>query len=136
MGTLRSAGLVGLVLLAAATAAQAHHSTTAFESSRTATVTGIVAKLDSRSKPPTQGAAQTALTKCPRVEVVEVMPQASADTRPVAYRNGTIHVRRTPLSTLADVIDIQFNPPRAIGLTFTPQVGERMERITARPNFP
>jgi len=81
---------------------------------------------------PTAGAAQ-----CPRAEVVEVMPKASAQTRPVKYRNGTIHVSRTPLSTLKDVVSVVFNGPEAIGLTFTTDVGERMERITgSRPNFP
>ena len=90
----------------------------------------------SRSKPPTPGAAQAASASCPRAEVVEVMPKASAETRPVKYQNGTIHVSRTPLSTLADVVAIEFNPPRAIALAFTPAVGQRMERITARPNFP
>ena len=85
----------------------------------------------------TQGAAQTGSAQCPRAEVVEVMPKASAETRPVAYRNGTIHVSRAPLSTMNDVVAVAFNPPQAIGLTFTPEVGERMERITgSRPNFP
>jgi len=81
---------------------------------------------------PTPVAAQ-----CPRVEVVEVMPRASRDTRPVAYRNGTIHVSRTPLSTLADIVDIEFDPPWAISLTFKPEVEDRMEQVTgSRTNFP
>jgi hypothetical protein len=91
----------------------------------------------SRGRPPTQGAAQATSAQCPRAEVVEVMPKASAETRPVASRNGTIHVSRAPLSTLNDLVAVNFNPPGAIGLTFTPEVGERMERITgSRPNFP
>lgn len=82
-------------------------------------------------------AAPTVSAQCPRVEVVEVMPKASAETRPVTYQKGTIHVSRAPLSTLNDVVAVDFNPPEAIGLTFTPEVGERMERITgSRPNFP
>ena len=90
----------------------------------------------SQRRPPTRGAAPAASARCPRAEVVEVMPKASAETRPVAYGNGTIHVSRVPLSTLSDVVEIQFAPPWAIGLTFTPDVGERMQRMTARPNFP
>lgn len=81
---------------------------------------------------PTAVAAQ-----CPRVEVVEVMPRASRDTRPVAYRNGTIHVSRTPLSTLADIVGVELDPPWAISLTFKPEVEDRMEQVTgSRPNFP
>ena len=220
MRTLRSAGLVAIVLLAVATAVQAHHSTTASNSSKTVTVTGVVARvqwtnphvivsvnvpnpsdpsqvlyafesaspnalegagwnrtalragdkitidyapfrdgkkgglwilgrrsdgmvLSSRSgptvsqrRPPTEGAAPAASGRCPRAEVVEVMPKASAKTRPVAYRNETIHVSRVPLSTLSEVVEIEFSPPWAIGLTFTPEVGEKMQRMTARPNFP
>ena len=84
------------------------------------------------------GTAQQTVAQCPRAEVVEVMAQASAETRPVAYGNGTIHVSRAPLATLNDVVKVGFDAdtPWAIGLTFTPEVGERMERITARPNFP
>ena len=74
--------------------------------------------------------------QCPRAEVVEVMPEASPETRPVTYRNGIIHVSRVPLATLADVVKVGFDASWAIQLTFTPDVGERMERITARPNFP
>lgn len=82
-------------------------------------------------------APSAAAPQCPRAEVVEVMPKASAQTRPVSYQKRTIHVSRTPLSTLKDVVSIQFNGPEAIGLTFRPDVGERMERITgSRPNFP
>jgi hypothetical protein len=86
----------------------------------------------------TAGAVVVAAQPCPRAEVVEVMPKASAETRPVAYNSGTIHVSRTPLATLNDVVTIGFDKdaPWAIGLAFTPDVGERMERITARPNFP
>ena len=74
--------------------------------------------------------------QCPRAEVVEVMPNASPDTRPVAYRSETIHVSLTPLSTLADVVKVGFDEPWAILLTFKPEVAERMERITSRPDFP
>jgi hypothetical protein len=74
--------------------------------------------------------------QCPRAEVVEVMPMASSDTRPVSYRNRTIHVNRVPLTRLEDVVKIGFDAPWAIQLTFTTEVGERMERITARPDFP
>jgi hypothetical protein len=88
----------------------------------------------SRGKPSTPNAAQGAV-KCPRAEVVEVMPKATSETRPASYRNGTIHVSRTPLSTLPDVTDIEFDTPGIIKLAFTPEVGERMERITARPDF-
>ena len=83
---------------------------------------------------PTVNAAQ-----CPRAEVVEVMPKASAETRPVAYRNGTIHVSLVPLSTLKDIASVAFDPetPLAIVLTFTPDAEDRMERITgSRPSFP
>jgi hypothetical protein len=209
-----------MVLFGVAAAVQAHHSSTVFDSSKTVTVTGIVAKLEwtnphvfvwvnvpnasdpgrhdlyafetaspnvlelagwnrtvlkardritidyaprrdgrsggfwilgrladglvlpgrggpvSRRRPPAQGAAQAASAPCPRAEVVEVMPKASAETRPVAYRNGTIHVSRAPLATLTDVVKIEFDPPWAIMLAFTPEVGERMQRITARPDFP
>jgi hypothetical protein len=65
------------------------------------------------------------------------MPQASPETRAVAYGGGTIHVSRAPLSTLADIVDVHFDPPWAIQLAFKPDVGERMERITgSRPTFP
>lgn len=78
-----------------------------------------------------------AVAQCPRVEVVEVMPTASRDTRPVAYRNGTIHVSRKPLSTLADIVGIELDPPWAISLRFKPEVEDRMEQITgSRPTFP
>ena len=84
------------------------------------------------------GKAVTSAQSCPVVEVVEVMPTPSAETRPVAYQNRTIHVSRTPLATLNDVVTLGYDKetPWAIGLNFTPDVGERMERITARPNFP
>lgn len=84
------------------------------------------------------GAAQQTAAQCPRAEVVEVMPTVSPETRPVVYGNGTIHVSRAPLATLNDVVKVGFDAdtPWAIGLTFTPEVGERMERITSRPNFP
>lgn len=85
------------------------------------------------------GAGQTASTQCPRAEVVEVMPKASAETRPVAYQSGTIHVSRTPISTLADIAAVDYDPetPWAIVLAFTPEVEDRMERTTgSRPNFP
>ena len=90
----------------------------------------------SSGRPPPQGAARAASARCPRAEVVEVMPKASAQTRPVAYRNGTIHVSRAPLATLADVVKVDFDASRAIVLTFRPEVGERMERITTQPGFP
>lgn len=83
------------------------------------------------------GAAQTASPQCPRAEVVEVMPQASAETRAVSYGSGTIHVSRAPLSTLADIVAVNFDAPWAIQLAFQPHVEERMERITgSRPTFP
>ena len=82
------------------------------------------------------GASAAVAAQCPRAEVVEVMPRASAETRPVSYRNRTIHVSRVPLATLEDVVKVGFDAPWAIQLTFTTQVGERMERITARPDFP
>ena len=82
-------------------------------------------------------AAQQSAAQCPRAEVVEVLPKASASTRPATYRGATIHVGKTPISTLNDVVAVDYHPPQAIGLTFTPAVGERMERITgSRPNFP
>jgi hypothetical protein len=208
-----------MILLCVVAAAQAHHSTTIFDNSKTATVTGMVVKLEwtnphvfvwvdvananepgredlyafetaspnvlesagwnrtilragdtitveyaprrdgrngglwilgrradgtvltsrdrsaVRDRPPTRAGAQAASAPCPRAEVVEVMPKASGETRPVIYQNGTIHVS-APLSTLADIVAINFVPPRAISLAFTPQVGERMERMTARPAFP
>jgi preprotein translocase subunit SecD len=77
--------------------------------------------------------------QCPRAEIVEVMPGPSAETRPVAYQNATIHVSRTPISTLADIVAVNFDPaiPWAIALTFRPDAADRMERITgSRPNFP
>jgi hypothetical protein len=218
MRALRAVGLVGMVLCGVAIAAHAHHSTTVFDSSRTLTVTGIVAKLEwtnphvfvwvnvptasdqtrhdvyafenaspnvlelagwnrtilkagdkitvdysplrdgkngglwilgrltdgrvlssrpvSRNGRPAQVAAQAASAGCPRAEVVEVMPKASTDTRPVNYQNGTIQVSRTPISTLKDIVSVGYNEPMAIQLAFTPEVGERMEQTTARPNFP
>ena len=86
----------------------------------------------------TPGTVVIAAQPCPRAEVVEVMAKASAETRPVTYQNGTIHVSRAPLATLNDVVKLTYDKetPWAIGLTFTPDVGERMERTTARPNFP
>ena len=84
----------------------------------------------------TAGAAVAAAQPCPRAEVVEVMSKASAETRPVTYQGRIIHVSRAPLATLNDVVNVRLNPPEAIQLTFTREVGERMERITARPNFP
>jgi hypothetical protein len=85
------------------------------------------------------GAGQAPPAQCPRAEVVEVMSKPSGDTRPVAYRNGTIHVSRTPISTLADITAVSHDPeaPLAIALRFTPDVEARMERITgSRPTFP
>jgi hypothetical protein len=218
MNVLRSVSIVAMILLGVG--ASAHHSTTVFDSSRTLTVTGIVARLewtnphvtvlvdvprpgdpsrrdryefenaspnvlepagwnrtilkagdritveysplrdgkhgglwivgrlvdgrllpgratpasrDTQSAPNDAGAASAT---CPRAEVVEVIPKPSSATRPVSYRNGTIHVSRMPLSTLADIIDVQFDAPSVLKLAFTPEVGERMERITARPDFP
>lgn len=215
MSALRNVVLVGIALLGMSAAVKAHHSTTVFDSSKTATVTGTVAKFDwtnphvfvwievpsvsgrrdlyafetespsvlesagwnrtvlkagdtitidyaprrdggnggrlilgrladgralsgrgPRGGPPLQSTARAASARCPRVEVVEVMPAASAETRPVAYRNGTIHVSRAPLAALADIVKVDFVAPRAILLAFRPEVGERMERITARPDFP
>jgi hypothetical protein len=81
-------------------------------------------------------ASSAAAAQCPRVEVAEVTSKASAETRPVAYRGGTIHVSRSPLARLEDVIRVDFDAPWAVLLTFKPDVGERMERITARPDFP
>lgn len=78
-----------------------------------------------------------ATPQCPRAEVVEVMPTAAAGTRPVTYRGATIYVSGAPLATLNDVVKVGVDPPQAILLTFTPEAGERMERITgSRPNFP
>src|SRR5688500_13642928 len=62
------------------------------------------------------GAAPTVSAQCPRAEVVEVMPTASAETRPVAYGKGTIHVSRAPLATLNDVVAVNFKGPEAIVL--------------------
>jgi hypothetical protein len=83
-------------------------------------------------------APQVNAAQCPRAEVVEVMPKASADTRSVAYQNGTIYVSRTPISTLKDIAAVGFLPetPWALTLTFKPEVEDRMERITgSRPRF-
>jgi hypothetical protein len=74
--------------------------------------------------------------QCPRAEVVEVMPMATAETRPVVFGNRTIQVNRVPLATLEHIVKVGFDAPWAIQLTFTREAGERMERITARPNFP
>ena len=85
----------------------------------------------------TAGAAVVAAQPCPRAEVVEVMPKASEETRPVTFGGGTIHVSRAPITTLNDVVKVGLNPPEAITLAFTREAGERMERITgSRPNFP
>lgn len=82
------------------------------------------------------GVAQQPAAECPRAEVVEVMPNATAETRAVAYRGGTIHVSTAPLATLKDIVKVGFNEPGGIVLSFVAKVGERMERITARPDFP
>lgn len=85
----------------------------------------------------TASATFVAAQPCPRAEVVEVMPKASAETRPVTYGSGTIHVSKAPITSLNDVVKVGLNPPEAIMLAFTPEAGERMERITgSRPNFP
>lgn len=82
------------------------------------------------------GSTQAPAAPCPRVEVVEVMPGASPGTRPVGHRGHTIHVSRTPLAALNDVVDVAFREPGAIALTFTRDVAARMERATARADFP
>jgi hypothetical protein len=80
----------------------------------------------------------TASASCPKVGFVVVEPHATLQTRPIkAGKNRTIFVRREPLTTTSDILDIKLadksdpaDDEGTLGIKFIPEADQRLHDAT------